>query len=167
MAWWIKESNNEASHSAWIAGGKTEGVRKVLSKLGVTAPSNWRNVDGSGLSYENKVTATFLVDVLLKAKEQTWYRDVVKAMPKGCVDGTLRTFFCSGMGAGQTVHAKTGTLNNVMGVKALAGYAMTAKGNVLVFATLYNGRPGSAWTVGAPTIESIVKLAVDAAERAP
>ncbi len=160
MKWWIKISDNSAAQKAWEKAGEREGVINALNLLKVDIPQAWQNVDGSGLSYKNKVSATFLVEILLAVKEQSWRKNFIEALPEGCVSGTLRSMFCSGVATGTTITAKTGTLNQYKGVKALSGYGLLYNVPTLVFSVLYNGPAGTAWSKGAPKIETIIKYAL-------
>lgn len=160
MAWWIKQSNNDASERAWSDGGGRAGVVKALASLGVTPPNTWKNVDGSGLSYSNAIPSSFLVEILLAVRRQPWYSEFRAALPEGCRSGTMVSMFCQGVASGRTIQAKTGTLNTYVGVKGLAGFGLTEKGNLLIFTTIYNGPAGTAWSEGQPRIEGIVKEAI-------
>jgi D-alanyl-D-alanine carboxypeptidase len=71
--------------------------------------------DGSGLSHNNRVSATQVTGLLrymlnnFETYRSTW--------AVGCIDGTLASRFCGTLGSGN-VHGKTGTLT---GVTALSG----------------------------------------------
>jgi D-alanyl-D-alanine carboxypeptidase/D-alanyl-D-alanine-endopeptidase (penicillin-binding protein 4) len=95
-------------------------------------------VDGSGLSYQNRVTPRTLVSALRMAESSFAFGpEFVAALPIAAADGTLekRT-----EGAAGRVRAKTGLLTRVT---SLSGYAMSADGQPLVFSILVNGFTGS------------------------
>ena len=68
--------------------------------------------------------------------------EFLSSLPIAGVDGTLRNRM-QGMYAEKTLRAKTGTLS---GVSALAGYTVTAEGEVLAFGILISHYVGSSAT---------------------
>ncbi len=99
------------------------------------------NVDGSGLSRQDRVTCSLLIDVLERAGPAGL---LVRDLPVAGRSGTLVDELRGTVAAGR-VHAKTGTLD---GVKALSGWALAGArqgaGNPalaapVVFATVLNG----------------------------
>jgi D-alanyl-D-alanine carboxypeptidase/D-alanyl-D-alanine-endopeptidase (penicillin-binding protein 4) len=112
-------------------------VRRELAALGV-AVERAKLVDGSGLSYENRVPPRVFVDALRLADRSFRFGpEFVAALPIGAADGTLEK---RAEGAGGAVRAKTGLLNRVTG---LSGYARLADGRVAAFSILANGYRGS------------------------
>jgi len=112
-------------------------VRAELERLGIDV-AGLSIVDGSGLSYENRVTPRALVSALRVAKASFDFGpEFVAALPIAAADGTLekRT-----EGAADRVRAKTGLLTRAT---ALSGYALSADGRPLVFSILVNGFSGS------------------------
>jgi D-alanyl-D-alanine carboxypeptidase/D-alanyl-D-alanine-endopeptidase (penicillin-binding protein 4) len=91
--------------------------------------------DTSGLSREDRVTPTALVDVLraAAAADHPQLRAIVEGLPVAGVTGTLAGRYRSGSAAGAAgvVRAKTGTL---AGLSALAGLVVDASGRLLAFA---------------------------------
>ncbi len=69
--------------------------------------------DASGLSYDNRVSAEGVVELLWEAEATTWGADLRRALPRGG-RGTLRDRLTS-----VRIRAKTGTL---MGVSSLSGW---------------------------------------------
>lgn len=101
----------------------------------------FRVVDGSGLSRYNLVTTELLVDLLVFVYNNfELMPDYVASLPIAGVDGTLRNRM-KGMHAEKLLRAKTGTLS---GVSALAGYTVTANGEVLAFSILISHYAGPA-----------------------
>jgi len=117
--------------AAWDNG--VEAMRARLVGLGLD-PAEFSLVDGSGLSYQDKVTPRTLVQALLLARNS--FRigpEFVAALPIAAVDGTLEK---RGDGAQGQARAKTGLLKRVT---ALSGYAHLGQGQVAVFSILANG----------------------------
>jgi D-alanyl-D-alanine carboxypeptidase/D-alanyl-D-alanine-endopeptidase (penicillin-binding protein 4) len=112
-------------------------VHEELERLGIDV-AGLSIVDGSGLSYQNRVTPRALVSALRTAKSSFDFGpEFIAALPIAAADGTLekRTG-----GAADRVRAKTGLLTRVT---SLSGYAMSADGQPLVFSVLVNGFSGS------------------------
>jgi D-alanyl-D-alanine carboxypeptidase/D-alanyl-D-alanine-endopeptidase (penicillin-binding protein 4) len=125
----------DADVGSWSAG--IAAVREQLERLGIDV-AGLSIVDGSGLSYQNRVTPRALVSALLVAKDSFGFApEFVTALPIAAADGTLekRTG-----GAADRVRAKTGLLTRIT---SLSGYAMSADGQPLVFSILVNGFSGS------------------------
>ncbi|GLZ77200.1 D-alanyl-D-alanine carboxypeptidase [Actinorhabdospora filicis] len=115
-------------------------VARVFGELGLPA-EQIHIVDGSGLSYDNKVTAGFLSALLAKAAGpgHPELRPVFAALPVAGYTGTLdqRYGHEQTLGGKGLVRAKTGTLAEV---SALAGSVLDAGGRELTFAVLVNKR---------------------------
>jgi D-alanyl-D-alanine carboxypeptidase/D-alanyl-D-alanine-endopeptidase (penicillin-binding protein 4) len=120
-----------AGVGSWANG--LEAVRMRLEGLGLD-PDDFSLVDGSGLSYRDKVTPRVLVQALLIARNSFQIApEFMAALPIAAVDGTLEK---RGAGAEREVRAKTGLLNRVT---ALSGYAHMGDGEVAAFSILVNG----------------------------
>ena len=148
----IKYSNNNIAESLvkalGVAGGDVDGpaswsrglraVREELTGLGLDM-DRITMVDGSGLSYGNKVPPRSLVAALLVGQRSFRFGpEFVAALPIAAADGTLEK---RAKGAAYGVRAKTGLLNRVTG---LSGYGKLPDGRVAVFSVLVNGFRGSA-----------------------
>lgn len=127
---------------ASFAGG-SQATRDVLSELKIDV-SGLTLVDGSGLSYDDAVTAQLLTSVLTAAAstDHPDLRPIVSGLPVAGFSGTLEDRYqgVSASAAG-TVRAKTGTL---LGVSSLAGLAVDADGRLLAFSVLADAAPASA-----------------------
>ena len=91
--------------------------------------------DGSGLSYDDRVTASFLVQLLTtmtRRPEAGAYYDSLAIAGK---DGTLRERM-RGTAAQGNAHAKTGTLNIAV---SLSGYVLSANRRSVGYSILVNG----------------------------
>jgi D-alanyl-D-alanine carboxypeptidase/D-alanyl-D-alanine-endopeptidase (penicillin-binding protein 4) len=107
-------------------------VRDFLSRVGIDT-AKILNVDGSGLSYYNLLTAKAITQLL---ESMTHQREIFPlfyaSLPIAGVDGTLRNRM-KGTPAEGNVRAKTGSLSSV---SSLSGYATTADGERLAFSIL-------------------------------
>ncbi len=115
--------------------------RQVIGEFLEEIDAAFRVVDGSGLSRYNLVTAELLVDLLVFVyNDFELMPDYVASLPIAGVDGTLKNRM-KGVRAERVLRAKTGTLS---GVSALAGYTVTANGEVLAFSILISHYAGPA-----------------------
>jgi len=122
--------------------GGAAATRSALEGLGVPTPAGLGLVDGSGLSYGNKVTANQIAAVLVKATsgEYPQLSSILSGLPVAGYYGTLDQAHSRDLGSGRGyVRAKTGTLN---GVNSLAGIAVDARGRTLIFVVIANNTPG-------------------------
>jgi D-alanyl-D-alanine carboxypeptidase/D-alanyl-D-alanine-endopeptidase (penicillin-binding protein 4) len=118
----------------WTAG--IAAVRAELERLGIDV-AGISIMDGSGLSYQNRVTPRVLVAALRVAKTSFDFGpEFVAALPIAAADGTLEM---RAEGAADRVRAKTGLLTRIT---ALSGYALSGDGEPLVFSILVNGFTG-------------------------
>ncbi|HXV37255.1 MAG TPA: D-alanyl-D-alanine carboxypeptidase/D-alanyl-D-alanine-endopeptidase [Myxococcota bacterium] len=112
-------------------------VRSELEQLGVDL-AGLAMVDGSGLSYDNRVTPRTLVSALRVARDSFRFGpEFLAALPIAAADGTLEKRTGD---AANRVRAKTGLLTQVT---SLSGFAVSADGEPLVFSILVNGFTGS------------------------
>jgi D-alanyl-D-alanine carboxypeptidase/D-alanyl-D-alanine-endopeptidase (penicillin-binding protein 4) len=125
----------DAGVGSWSTG--ITAVREQLEGLGIDV-ARLSIVDGSGLSYQNRVTPRTLVSALRVAKDSFGFGpEFVAALPIAAADGTLEK---RAGDAADRVRAKTGLLTRIT---SLSGYAMSADGQPLVFSVLDNGFSGS------------------------
>ena len=122
----------EKGTSGSIAGG-LEVLRGFLVNAGIK-PDQFVFYDGSGLSREDLVTPTSIVDLLKYCQQQSWGPSYEDTLPVAAVDGSLAERFRNTPAAGQ-VRAKTGSLSHVY---SLAGYATTQSGDHLAFSVMTN-----------------------------
>lgn len=153
MTPYMKLSNNmHAEHLVKTLGvqaakeaGKTEqgnwsngtaAVRNFLASKDLDT-DGFRNVDGSGLAHDNRISPQLLTDALIEFQSEPWFDTYYNSLPIAgnpdrIVGGTLK----SRMGdtpAANNLHGKTGSLN---GVTALSGYVTGADGRKYVFSML-------------------------------
>ena len=146
----LKYSNNEigeglvkalAARTAASGAGWKQGIDAVRAELERAGLDTRRitQVDGSGLSYENRVSPRSLVAALRIGGGSFRYGpELLSALPIAAADGTLEK---RAGGAANAVRAKTGLLTRVTG---LSGLAQGPDGRVLIFSVLVNGFRGDA-----------------------
>ncbi len=112
----------------------------LIKKVGMK-PSDYRIVDGSGLSLYNYQSAELQIKLLRYAfKNTNIYEYLYPSLPIAGVDGTLRKRMRRTKAEGN-VHAKTGT---VEGVSSLSGYLTAPNGNIYCFSIINQGTLKSA-----------------------
>jgi serine-type D-Ala-D-Ala carboxypeptidase/endopeptidase (penicillin-binding protein 4) len=95
-------------------------------------------MDGSGLSPQNRVTAKALVDVMMYARERSWYPSFYEALP--LYNG---------------IKMKSGTIG---GAKTYTGYIKSKTGNEYVFAIMVNNFSGSSSMINKKLFEVLDTL---------
>jgi D-alanyl-D-alanine carboxypeptidase/D-alanyl-D-alanine-endopeptidase (penicillin-binding protein 4) len=127
----MKRSNNDMAEVVLDWAGGQRRVQELVDERGIAASDGFEMADASGLSYDNRLAARDLVQVLLWIVRRSGYiRAFRGTLPVGGVDGTLRNRLDLPDGI---VAAKTGTLRRTT---ALAGLADTHNGWQIVFAVL-------------------------------
>ena len=118
----------------------TRAMRGILQSLGVDS-SAVVAADGSGLSRYNLLSARALTDLLVcVARDTVLFHLIRHSLPVAGRSGTLLRRM-RGTAAEGNVRAKTGTMT---GGSSLAGYALTADGDLVAFAILMQNYPGEA-----------------------
>ncbi len=115
------------------AAGATVAVQS-LNALGVT--DGFRIRDGSGLSYQDKLSAHAIVKLLGAMSRRADFATYLGSLSIAGKDGTLSGRM-KGTRAAGNVHGKTGTL---AAASCLSGYVTSANGHQLAFSVLMNGR---------------------------
>ncbi|MFT0476651.1 D-alanyl-D-alanine carboxypeptidase/D-alanyl-D-alanine-endopeptidase [Pseudomonas antarctica] len=133
----LKAMGRKTANSGTAAAGVVA-VAGFLKRQGVDT-ATLKQVDGSGLSRQNLVSAQTLTDLLLAASKQPWFNAWYNALPiAGNTDrmtgGSLR-YRLRGTPAQNNLHAKTGSMG---GVSSLSGYITGAHGRRLVFSMISN-----------------------------
>ncbi|HWK12624.1 MAG TPA: D-alanyl-D-alanine carboxypeptidase/D-alanyl-D-alanine-endopeptidase [Vicinamibacterales bacterium] len=133
------------------AGGRLV-TRDVLAGWGIP-DSSYIQVDGSGLSRYDYVTAEMLVGILEHAYREPALHDAfVATLPIAGRDGTMRSRLKNTRGEANAT-AKTGSIANV---RTLSGYVRTRDGETLVFSMLANN-----FAIPSSTVTWIADLAVE------
>ena len=131
-----------------------EGFGKRLNAWGVPAAAQ-QQVDGSGLSRRDTMSAEAVLAVLQHMHDPTGTSPFVTALPIAGVDGTLSERMKSTPAAGN-VRAKTGTMSNI---RSMAGYVKTRDGEALAFVAIVNNFEGSGAVANATLDRIAVTLA--------
>ncbi len=118
-------------------------VMKSYAKENKVDSKKWKFEDGSGMSHNNKVTASQLSKYLYQETKKDYYKTFYNSLPvggkSGLTGGTLSGRLKSVSGR---VHAKTGTLDK--GVNTLSGYVTKSDGEKVVVSVLTKGSSRSA-----------------------
>ncbi|MBT8225114.1 MAG: D-alanyl-D-alanine carboxypeptidase/D-alanyl-D-alanine-endopeptidase [Dactylosporangium sp.] len=117
--------------------GAAAAMKSVLGELGLPT-DGYDLADGSGLSRDNRLTASLLTSILSTAASQDNARlhAIFSGLPVAGYSGTLDERYlttATGRSAAGNVRAKTGTLT---GVNAIAGIVVDADGRLLAFAMI-------------------------------
>lgn len=118
-------------------------VDSLISSVGMD-PSDYRIVDGSGVSHYNLVSANLILQILkyIYFQRHDIYKIIYNSFPVAGVDGTLKNRLKDSP-VQNNVHAKTGTLS---GVCALSGYLTAENGHLIAFSMLVQSYVGSSRT---------------------
>jgi len=123
-------------HTVGSAFNSDTALRSLLQRNAGIRADAIHSSDGSGLSQLDNISPRAMVQLLSWADKASWGPLLHSSLPLAGESGTLRRRM-SGTTAQTNLHAKTGTTNDVI---ALAGYVTARNGELLAFATLYNGR---------------------------
>ncbi|MDA8562047.1 D-alanyl-D-alanine carboxypeptidase/D-alanyl-D-alanine-endopeptidase [Gammaproteobacteria bacterium] len=126
------------SPGGWINGG--DAIKNILTKKAFVNSKGLVIVDGSGLSRENKIKPSQMMQVLDFAYHNygTNY-EFISSLPIAGRDGTLKNRLHI---VATKVRAKTGTMS---GVVSLAGYAYSKDKEPFAFVIMINGQNGMSW----------------------
>lgn len=133
-------------------------LRPLLDAARIT-PAWVQLVDGSGLSFMDRVTPRALVHLLAhlhRHPDASVRAAFYDALPVGGESGTLAERYEAGEARGN-VRAKTGYVN---GVRALSGYVTSASGHALAFSLLANHYSAPTRRVDAAQ-DAVVELLAD------
>ncbi|HUX59878.1 MAG TPA: D-alanyl-D-alanine carboxypeptidase/D-alanyl-D-alanine-endopeptidase, partial [Ignavibacteriaceae bacterium] len=110
-------------------------VDSLISLSGLN-PSEYRIVDGSGVSHYNLITTETLVSVLkyIYINHPNLFKILYKSFPIAGVDGTLQNRM-QNFPVQNNVRAKTGSLS---GVSSLTGFVKSSNDHLLVFSIIVN-----------------------------
>ena len=135
-----------------------EVLRGFLNNAGISS-DEYDFYDGSGLSRQNLVTPHAIVQLLQYAASQPWGAELRDSLPVAGSDGSLADRF-KDLNPAAHVSGKTGSLG---GVKSLSGYAVTPKGQQIVFSIVSNNLSGQPKRV-TDVIDNVVEAAVNSAK---
>lgn len=133
----MKYSDNTMAENVLSWCGGVTASYAMLTNFGISKSAQLNIADGSGLSYDNRLGAQDLVQLLSGIRATPKMKAFRSLLPVGGVDGTLagRLGHVNG-----TIAAKTGTLINDP-TAALAGYGDSRTGWQVVFAILGDSVP--------------------------
>ena len=133
--------------------GSGIGAARDLFAAWQIAPGTYVQVDGSGLSRYDYVTADMVVSLLERMYRDPRHRDAFLAtLPVAGRDGTIASRFKHTRAEGNA-SAKTGSISNV---RALSGYVRSKDGETLAFSILANS-----FTIPAATVNYVADVAVE------
>jgi len=112
-------------------------VAATLASRGVTTDGTVQ-VDGSGLSASNRISARTFVSLLTKMSESPLWNDFWHTLPTAGTRRELRRM--QGTAAAGNLRAKTGTIEDV---SALSGVVRSQDSERLAFSILVNGTPST------------------------
>ncbi len=120
-------------------GTLTAGIEQLRAwlrtEVGITSPFTLKN--GSGLSVDNRLTATQLATVLYHvARRMRLFPDFLASLPASGLEGTVSERLPQHKGL---IRAKTGTLTSPRTVAGLAGYYFSERHEMIAFVLLANG----------------------------
>ncbi len=139
LAVMLKNSSGFISETllADLGPGGAAGAKRIMELYAASGMggSAFEVVDGSGLSRQNKDSASHFCRTLCYAYNQNWFIYFFGALAVPGETGTLERRFNSNE-AKESIFAKTGTMT---GVSNLGGYVRAADGELYAFAVFANG----------------------------
>jgi D-alanyl-D-alanine carboxypeptidase/D-alanyl-D-alanine-endopeptidase (penicillin-binding protein 4) len=125
----------------YYSGGKgsfNNGVKQIEKFLRdnkiLASEDDYTQVDGSGLSPKNRITANQMINLLSYLYKTKYGEEFRETLAVNGVDGTLKNRLKSN-GKNHKIWAKTGYIKNV---SALSGYLQTKKDNDIAFSIIIN-----------------------------
>ena len=128
----LKGLGKDLYHQGSTSAG-TRATRAALESLGVK-PGTYVVLDGSGLSYGDRLTARGLVTLLGAVRQREDFDVYYDSLAIAGVDGTLKARMRDGAARGNA-HAKSGTLDIAA---CLSGYVESANRHQVAFSILMN-----------------------------
>ncbi|WP_134684078.1 D-alanyl-D-alanine carboxypeptidase/D-alanyl-D-alanine endopeptidase [Brevibacillus migulae] len=116
-------------------GSFEEGAKVIAEYLEDAGIEGYQQVDGSGLSRHDLISAADMVALLRYVESQEYWDEFVDSLPIAGVDGTLANRM-KNTPAANNLKAKTGSMS---GVNALSGTVTAENGDTLLFSILTNG----------------------------
>ena len=142
-----KLSNNVMARQVFLTLATTQGTQPATPARATEAVRRWLAArklalpglvleNGSGLSRQERASATALNRLLVAANSSSVRQEFAESLAVAAVDGTVERRFRNGTVAGQAL-LKTGTLE---GVRALAGYVNDPAGRRFTVVAIVNDR---------------------------
>lgn len=120
----------------------SDAVQEFLKKEGLFENGSVV-IDGSGLSYLNRVSPKQLVGVLRYLSQKLYWQEYLNTLPRGGRKGYLKTIWTKTleeMEIAPRIYGKTGYIGGVVG---LTGVVYDASGREIYYSILINGFQGS------------------------
>ncbi|CAM4466252.1 MAG: D-alanyl-D-alanine carboxypeptidase DacB [Legionellaceae bacterium] len=119
----------------------SEAMKSTLNKNRIYISPSVKIIDGSGLSRENRISTSGILQILKSAYVNSTIREnFISSLPVSGINGTLKHRMNDIHMAGK-VRAKTGTMK---GVSALSGYIESTNHEIYAFSIIINSHMG--WT---------------------
>ena len=113
-------------------------AKRLLAGMGLSL-KGYTQVDGSGLSRQNYVSARFFCKYFARMKEMSNFAEFIGTLPQPGGPGTLKNVLKDVESSTKSrIHAKSGSLSNV---RCYAGYVERKGGDYYYFAILTNNYP--------------------------
>ena len=160
-----KSQNHYAEQLVKIVGAEKKGegswkegsaavTEWLTGKLGV-APDEYHQADGSGMSRENRASASAFIHLLREMWKSPWREDFVSSLPySGDPDAKFGHRLRSAPYA-RNVYAKTGY---IVGVVGLSGYVHATSGKIYAFSFIFNNYHVGVYAVHAVQDEMLKEL---------
>lgn len=156
----LKRLGHEASGESGTWASGTAAVADYLKKLGV-ADDQFKLDDGSGLSRENRISATALTRVMAANFHGPHREQYLSSLAIADIDGTLSNRFNNTDLRGR-VFGKSGYIN---GVSSFSGFLRARDGQWYVFSIIMNGIPSGTNSTMKQLQEKIVQSIDDNVQR--
>ncbi|NJN86953.1 MAG: D-alanyl-D-alanine carboxypeptidase/D-alanyl-D-alanine-endopeptidase, partial [Leptolyngbyaceae cyanobacterium SL_7_1] len=149
-----RDSHNATADELLRRIGGQQAVRQVLLPLGID-PQGYEQVDGSGLSRQNRANPSTFVALLKSMYANDTSGLFYRSLPIAGVSGTLRNRFRDTPVQGK-LYAKTGTLQ---GVRALSGYLENEDYGIITFSIMVNQSAQSGQTLVQALDQIVLQMA--------
>jgi D-alanyl-D-alanine carboxypeptidase/D-alanyl-D-alanine-endopeptidase (penicillin-binding protein 4) len=145
--------SEKKDEGSWLQGGAAV-TEWMTGKLGV-APGEYHQADGSGMSRENRASASAFIHLLREMWKSPWREDFVSSLPySGDPDAKFGHRLRTAPYA-RNVYAKTGY---IVGVVGLSGYVHAASGKIYAFSFIFNNYHVGVYAVHAVQDEMLKEL---------
>jgi serine-type D-Ala-D-Ala carboxypeptidase/endopeptidase (penicillin-binding protein 4) len=145
-----RDSNNQQANLLLSRVGGVGAIKSAITPLGVN-PNTYEQIDGSGLSRDNRAEAITFVNLLKGISRIPENKIFYDSLSISGTNGTLRNRLIDPLVRGR-VHAKTGTLT---GVRSLSGYLENPHYGTMVFSVILN-QPGQSGSVMTDAIDRMI-----------
>lgn len=155
----FKQTAKSGTNSSTDAACRREAER-LLKSMGLTVAGRYRQVDGSGLSRKNYISAGFFVDFLRAMMKEECFRAYILSLPSPGSRGTLEYKFTKKSPEFRNrIRMKSGSMN---GVCCYSGYILpsSSEGETVIFSILTNNYSYSSWSL-VSLLDSIIEAVAE------